>query len=175
MNSVFLSWGIAIAATAGVITRPFKWPEAVWAVAGALLLVSLGLLPVDLAVEAVGKGTDVYLFLFGMMVLSEVGRREGLFDWVAVFAVNHAKGSPRKLFLLVYLVGVVITAFLSNDATAVVLTPAVLPPPGKRRRLRCPCSSSARSLRTPRASCCRSRIRPTLCCTAITRPRSGPG
>ena len=125
MNSVFLSWGIAIAATAGVITRPFKWPEAVWAVAGALLLVSLGLLPVDLAVEAVGKGTDVYLFLFGMMLLSEVGRREGLFDWVAVFAVNHAKGSPRKLFLLVYLVGVVITAFLSNDATAVVLTPAV--------------------------------------------------
>jgi arsenical pump membrane protein len=125
VNSVFLSWGIAIAATAGVITRPFKWPEAVWAVAGALLLVSLGLLPVDLAVEAVGKGTDVYLFLVGMMLLSEVGRREGLFDWVAVFAVNHAKGSPRKLFLLVYLVGVVITAFLSNDATAVVLTPAV--------------------------------------------------
>ncbi|MGF6573073.1 arsenite efflux membrane protein ArsB [Paraburkholderia fungorum] len=125
MNSVFLSWGIAAVATAGVITRPFKWPEAIWAVAGALLLVLFGLLPVHLAIEAIGKGTDVYLFLFGMMVLSEVGRREGLFDWVAVLAVNHAKGSPRKLFVLVYLVGVVITAFLSNDATAVVLTPAV--------------------------------------------------
>ncbi|EIF33507.1 Na+/H+ antiporter NhaD-like permease [Burkholderia sp. Ch1-1] len=125
VNSIFLSWGIAAVATAGVITRPFKWPEAVWAVAGAVLLVSLGLLPVHLAIEAIGKGTDVYLFLFGMMLLSEVGRREGLFDWVAVLAVNHAQGSPRKLFLLVYLVGVVITAFLSNDATAVVLTPAV--------------------------------------------------
>ncbi|SMG57819.1 arsenic transporter [Paraburkholderia susongensis] len=125
MNSVFLSWGIAAVATAGVITRPFKWPEAVWAVAGALLLVALGLLPVHLAIEAIGKGTDVYLFLFGMMLLSEVGRREGLFDWVAVLAVNHARSSPRKLFVLVYLVGVVITAFLSNDATAVVLTPAV--------------------------------------------------
>jgi arsenical pump membrane protein len=125
LNSVFLSWGIAALATAGVITRPFKWPEAVWAVAGALLLVSLGLLPVHLAIEAIGKGTDVYLFLFGMMLLSEVGRREGLFDWVAVLAVNHAQSSPRKLFVLVYLVGVVITAFLSNDATAVVLTPAV--------------------------------------------------
>ncbi|ABE33925.1 arsenite efflux membrane protein ArsB (TC 3.A.4.1.1; TC 2.A.45.1.1) [Paraburkholderia xenovorans LB400] len=125
VNSIFLSWGIAAVATAGVITRPFKWPEAVWAVAGAVLLVSLGLLPVHLAIEAIGKGTDVYLFLFGMMLLSEVARREGLFDWVAVLAVNHAQGSPRKLFLLVYLVGVVITAFLSNDATAVVLTPAV--------------------------------------------------
>jgi arsenical pump membrane protein len=125
VTAIFLSWGIAAAATAGVIARPFKWPEAVWAVAGALLLVSLGLLPAHLAMEAVGKGADVYLFLFGMMLLSEVGRREGLFDWVAVLAVNHAQGSPRKLFLLVYLVGVVITAFLSNDATAVVLTPAV--------------------------------------------------
>ncbi|QIE29747.1 putative transporter (plasmid) [Caballeronia sp. SBC2] len=120
-----MSWGIAALATAGVITRPFKWPEAVWAVAGALLLVVLGLLPITQALQAVSKGADVYLFLFGMMVLSEVGRREGLFDWVAVLAVNHAKGSPKRLFLLVYLVGVVVTTFLSNDAAAVVLTPAV--------------------------------------------------
>jgi arsenical pump membrane protein len=55
VNSVFFSWGIAALATAGVITRPFKWPEAVWAVAGAVLLVSLGLLPLHLAIEAVGK------------------------------------------------------------------------------------------------------------------------
>jgi arsenical pump membrane protein len=75
--------------------------------------------------RSVGKGTDVYLFLIGMMLLSEVARREGLFDWVATFAVNHARGSPRRLFLLVYGVGVVVTTFLSNDATAVVLTPAV--------------------------------------------------
>jgi arsenical pump membrane protein len=125
VNPVVLSWCIAAFATAGVIVRPFKWPEAVWAVAGALLLVLLGLLSPAHALSAVGKGTDVYLFLFGMMVLSEVGRREGLFDWVAVLAVNHASGSPRRLFGLVYLVGVVVTAFLSNDATAVVLTPAV--------------------------------------------------
>jgi len=125
MNSIFLSWGIALAATAGVILRPFKWPEAIWAVAGALLLVVLGLLPVSIAWEAVGKGTDVYLFLIGMMLLSELGRREGLFEWIAAIAVNHAKGSPRRLFLLVYLVGVVVTTFLSNDAAAVVLTPAV--------------------------------------------------
>ncbi|MFM0339333.1 arsenic transporter [Paraburkholderia fungorum] len=133
MNSILLSWGIAAAATAGVITRPFNWPEAIWAAAGALLLVALGLLPVDLAIHAIGKGTDVYLFLFGMMLLSEVGRREGLFDWVAVLAVNHANGSPRKLFLLVYLVGVIITAFLSNDAAAVVLTPAVFAAAKKAR------------------------------------------
>ncbi|RQM43945.1 arsenic transporter [Paraburkholderia bannensis] len=125
MNPVLLSWSIAFAATAGVILRPFRWPEAIWAVAGALALVTLGLLPASLAWQAVNKGSDVYLFLIGMMLLSELGRREGLFDWIAVLAVNHANGSPRRLFLLVYLVGVVVTTFLSNDAAAVVLTPAV--------------------------------------------------
>jgi arsenical pump membrane protein len=118
-------WMIAALVTAGVLARPFRWPEAVWATAGAALLVILGLLPWENAGRAIGKGLDVYLFLVGMMLLSETARREGLFDWVAAFAVNQAKGSPKRLFLLVYGVGIAITAFLSNDATAVVLTPAV--------------------------------------------------
>ncbi|MFI4966768.1 MAG: arsenic transporter [Caulobacterales bacterium] len=119
------TWTIAAVATAGVIVRPFKWPEGIWAVCGAALLLLLGLLSPAEAARAVGKGLDVYLFLIGMMLLSEVARREGLFDWVAAFAVNRARGSPRRLFALIYGVGVVVTAFLSNDATAVVLTPAV--------------------------------------------------
>jgi arsenical pump membrane protein len=118
-------WTIAALTTAAVLVRPFGLPEAVWAVIGGGLLVVLGLLPASDGLHAIGKGTDVYLFLIGMMLLSEVARREGLFDWVATFAVNHARGSPRRLFLLVYAVGVVVTTFLSNDATAVVLTPAV--------------------------------------------------
>ncbi|MDT9115758.1 SLC13 family permease, partial [Escherichia coli] len=61
----------------------------------------------------------------GMMLLSEIARKEGLFDWLAAHAVRAAKGSATRLFLLVYLVGTVVTVFLSNDACAVVLTPAV--------------------------------------------------
>lgn len=126
MNPVSLAWLISALATAGVITRPFGWPEATWAVSGALLLVVLNLLPAAQALDAVAKGGDVYLFLTGMMLLSEAARREGLFDWVATHVVNLAQGSPRRLFALIYGVGVVTTVFLSNDATAVVLTPAVL-------------------------------------------------
>ncbi|WP_322083682.1 arsenic transporter [Burkholderia sp. BCC1972] len=125
MNPVSLAWLISALATTGVITRPFGWPEATWAVSGALLLVVLNLLPVAQALGAVAKGGDVYLFLTGMMLLSEVARREGLFDWVATHVVNLAHGSARRLFALVYLVGIGTTVFLSNDATAVVLTPAV--------------------------------------------------
>jgi arsenical pump membrane protein len=108
-----------------VIVRPFRWPEAIWACGGAGLIVAFGLISPVVALGAVDKGLDVYLFLTGMMLLSEVARREGLFDVVAALAVRRANRSPRRLFLLVYGVGVVVTAVLSNDATAVVMTPAV--------------------------------------------------
>jgi arsenical pump membrane protein len=118
-------WGITAAATAGVIVRPFAWPEFVWAVAGAALLVALGLLPISDALAGVAKGTDVYLFLIGMMLLAELAKQEGLFDWLAAQAARHARGSASRLFTLVFAVGTLVTIFLSNDATAVVLTPAV--------------------------------------------------
>ncbi len=125
LASPWTTWGIAAAATAGVIVRPFSWPEYVWAATGAILLVALGLLPVADALSGVAKGTDVYLFLIGMMLLAELARLEGLFDWLAAKAAARANGSATRLFTLVFGVGTVVTVFLSNDATAVVLTPAV--------------------------------------------------
>ena len=120
-----LIWLVAGLTTAAVIARPFGRPEAVWAALGAAIIVVAGLLPVPLALAALGKGTDVYLFLIGMMLLSEVARREGVFDWVAESAIVRARQSPKRLFLLIYVAGVIVTAIMSNDATAVVLTPAV--------------------------------------------------
>ena len=125
MSPHVITWTIAALATAGVILRPFNLPEAIWAAAGAVLLVALGLISMPDAITGVRKGTDVYLFLFGMMLLAEIAREEGLFDWLAAVATSHAKGSARRLFLLTYGVGTLVTIFLSNDATAVVLTPAV--------------------------------------------------
>jgi arsenical pump membrane protein len=121
----FATWAIAALATSGVVLRPWKVPEAVWAMAGASALVIFGLLPAADAWQAVGKGTDVYLFLLGMMLIAELARRQGLFDFIAAAAVQQAKASASRLFLLVYVIGTVVTVAMSNDATAVVLTPAV--------------------------------------------------
>jgi len=116
---------VAALVAAGIVFRPRGLPEAIWAVGGAVLLVGLRFLSPAAAWHGVLAGLDVYLFLIGMMVLSEVAREAGLFDWLAALATRLAKGSPGRLFALVYGVGIVVTAFLSNDATAVVLTPAV--------------------------------------------------
>src|SRR5579862_9317329 len=124
-GSAVAAWGIAAVATAGVIARPFRLPEAIWAVTGAVLLVAFGLLPWADAWSGVRKGLDVYCFLAGMMLIAEVARQEGVFDWLAALAVALARGSPQRLFALIYAVGTVVTVLLSNDATAVVLTPAV--------------------------------------------------
>ena len=119
------TWAISAIAASGVIGRPRRLPEAVWAVLGAAALVALALMPWPDALRAVGRGTDVHLFLTGMMLLAELARNEGVFDWLAALCAQQARGSARRLFALVFVVGTVMTVLLSNDATAVVLTPAV--------------------------------------------------
>jgi arsenical pump membrane protein len=123
---IFLIWTIALASILLMLVRPKNIPEYIWISAGALLLVITGLLPLARAGYAIHEGLDVYLFLAGMMLLAELARHEGVFDWVADIAVRHANGSSSRLFFWIYASGVFVTALLSNDATAVVLTPAVL-------------------------------------------------
>jgi arsenical pump membrane protein len=124
-TSTILIWVISALSIALVIVRPFRVPEFVWAASGAVLLLVLRLLTLPEGMAGVAKGLDVYLFLTGMMLLAETAREEKLFDWLAAHATRLSHGSPQRLFLLIYLVGIVVTTFLSNDATAVVLTPAV--------------------------------------------------
>ena len=75
---------------------------------------------------ALGRGTDVYLFLVGMMALAAFAHVTGIFDWIAAHAVRIAGPSRIRLFALVYVVGIGTTALFSNDATIVALTPAVI-------------------------------------------------
>lgn len=109
-----------------MLIRAWGIPEAYWIAAGIVLLLLFRLEPLPGAAHAAAKGTDVYLFLMGMMLLSELSAKHGVFDWLSSAAVRHADGSTSLLFLLVYGAGTVVTIFMSNDATAVVLTPAIL-------------------------------------------------
>src|SRR6202050_2697217 len=109
-----------------MLLRPRNIPEVYWIAGGVLLLLVLRLVPLQLAGRAAAKALDVCLFLIGMMLLSELAREQGVFDWLSSVAVRSARGSCSRLFVLVYGVGTLVTVFMSNDATAVVLTPAIL-------------------------------------------------
>jgi arsenical pump membrane protein len=124
--STILIWTISLASILCMILRPRRIAEAYWVCGGGILLVLTRLIPLPQAAHAVYEGLNVYLFLTGMMILAELAREEGVFEWAADLAAHHARNSPGRLFVLIYLVGTFVTALLSNDATAVVLTPAVL-------------------------------------------------
>jgi arsenical pump membrane protein len=109
-----------------MLIRPGNIPEVYWVGGGALLVIVLRLMPLKLAGRAIAEGSDVYLFLIGMMLLSELAREHGVFNWLSSIAVRGANGSCSRLFTLVYGIGTIVTIFMSNDATAVVLTPAIL-------------------------------------------------
>jgi arsenical pump membrane protein len=108
-----------------MLIRPRGIPEVYWISAGVLALLVFRLITFRLAWKASGKALDVCFFLIGMMLLCELAREHGVFEWISAVAVRRANGSCLRLFALVYIVGTVVTVFMSNDATAVVLTPAI--------------------------------------------------
>ena len=109
-----------------MLIRPRSIAEAYWIGGGVALLLGLRLVTPRLALRGAAESLDVVLFLIGMMLISELASEQGVFDWLSGIAVHKANGSCSRLFALVYAVGTVVTIFLSNDATAVVLTPAIL-------------------------------------------------
>jgi len=108
------TWTVAATATAGVILRPWRTSEALWATLGALILVVASLVSWQDAIRSVTRGVDVYLFLAGMMLLAELAREEGVFDWLAGQAARHAAGSAERLFALVFAIA---TAVASSSPT----------------------------------------------------------
>jgi arsenical pump membrane protein len=109
----------------GIMTRPFRWNEAMIAMGGASLLLLLGLISPADAFFTLCRDWNTFLFFLGMMSLSGLAEAAGLFDWLAVQAARLARQSARRLFLNIFLLGTLISMILSNDATALILTPVV--------------------------------------------------
>jgi arsenical pump membrane protein len=116
---------IAIFTLAGIMIRPFRLDEARIALGGAILLLVLGLIaPLDALSVLVGDW-NIFLFFLGMMTLSAMADAAGLFDWLAAKAARLSGSSSRRLMLNIFLLGCLISMILSNDATALILTPIV--------------------------------------------------
>lgn len=123
---ILLTLAVFAATLALVIKRPRGVHEAVWTTAGAALVFALGLLAPADALDAVAAGKDALLFLLALLVLSALVEKSGFFEWAAIHAARLAKGDGRALYRNVFVLGALITAVLSLDTTAVILTPLVL-------------------------------------------------
>ena len=103
--------------------RPRRVPDWTAALGGGLLMVAVGVWTPQQAARQLADSTDVFLFFIGLGVASATADRAGLFQAAAQFAANAAHGSQRRLLVSLFVVGVGVTAVLSNDATALLLTP----------------------------------------------------
>lgn len=126
--------GLRIAATLAlfgsvlvlVVIRPRRWPEAVWTVLGAALVLALGLVRPHDAWAAVLAGKAALLFLLSLLALAVLVGKSGFFDWAAILCARSSRGRADALYRNVFVLGALVTAVMSLDTTAVLLTPVVL-------------------------------------------------
>ncbi len=116
---------IFVATLALIMLRPKQLNEALAALGGGLAMIAAGIVSPLQALQTLLSDWNIFLFFLGMLALSALAERAGFFDWLAARAAGLANGSTRRLYLNVLLLGVLISAFLSNDATALILTPIV--------------------------------------------------
>jgi arsenical pump membrane protein len=119
---------VAIFATmlALVVVRPRRWSEAWWTMLGAAAMLTFGLVSPREAIGATLAGKNALLFLLSLLALSLLVGKSGFFDWAALRCARIAKGNARSLYRNAFVLGAIVTAILSLDTTAVILTPVML-------------------------------------------------
>ncbi|HOI58892.1 MAG TPA: SLC13 family permease, partial [Methanoculleus sp.] len=98
--------------------------RAVAAMMGAAVVVFIGIVTWEGLLEHIDFGT-IFLLL-GMMIIVNTARGSGLFEYIAIRTAKLAKGSPIRVMILFAIVTAVVSAFLDNVTTVLLLTPMLL-------------------------------------------------
>lgn len=98
--------------------------RAIVALLGAGLMVVVGVLSQDEAVKGIDWNTIG--LLTGMMILVSISRRSGMFQYVAVWSAKVAKAHPAGILFLLQITTAVLSAFLDNVTTVLLIVPVTL-------------------------------------------------
>ncbi len=114
----------AIFVVAYILIAVDKWDRTLVALLGALLVIVTGVLGQVEAFRAIDL--NVIFLLAGMMVLASVIAKTGFFELVAIRSVRLSHGEPVRLMLILAAVTAVLSAFLDNVTTVVLIAPIIL-------------------------------------------------
>ena len=126
IGRIVITLAVFAAMLALVVVRPRRWNEAWWTMLGAALMLALGLVTPRDALGAILAGKNALLFLLSLLALSLLIGKSGFFEWAAIRCARVAKGDAHSLYRNAFVAGAIITAILSLDTTAVMLTPVLL-------------------------------------------------
>ncbi len=101
-----------------------KVNRAILALLGAGLLILLGVVTQSEAMASVDFNT--LGLLLGMMLIVNITRRSGLFQYVAIWSAKKVKASPWGVMLMMSIVTAVFSAFLDNVTTVLLTVPVTL-------------------------------------------------
>lgn len=116
---------IIVATLAGILFRPRGISEATAAALGGGAMALIGAVSLHDVGEELRQSADILLFLFGMMLLTAVTERAGVYEHLAEWAARLARGSGTLLFANVFVLGAIVTTLLSLDVMVIVVTPIV--------------------------------------------------
>lgn len=98
-----------------------KIHRTVLAMTGAVLMILLGVLNQEQAIEGVDFNT--LGLLIGMMVIVGIAKDSGMFQFVAIWASKVGKGKPLPIFILLGFITALFSAFLDNVTTVLLMVP----------------------------------------------------
>ncbi|WP_020672486.1 SLC13 family permease [Amycolatopsis nigrescens] len=119
---------VAVFVVAYLFIATEKLPKTAVALTGAGIVLALGVTGSADAFYSheTGIDWDVIFLLLGMMIIVGVLRKTGVFEFVAIWAAKRAKGSPRRVMILLVLITAVASAFLDNVTTVLLIAPVTL-------------------------------------------------
>src|SRR5438874_10120584 len=94
------------------------------ALLGAGVMVVSGVLSQDEAVRGIDFNTIA--LLTGMMVLVSISRRCGMFEYLAVWSAKKGRAQPWAMLAMLSLVTAILSAFLDNVTTVLLIAPVTL-------------------------------------------------
>jgi len=131
LNPIWVSTAMLAVTYAAIVWDQLN--RAVIALLAAGLLVLFGAL--DQAEALKGIDWNTIGTLAGLMIMMSIVQRSGVFQYIAIRAVQIARAHPAMLLLLLQLVTGLVSAFLNNVATVLLMAPVTL---GITRELQIP-------------------------------------
>ena len=122
----FVTISIFAATPISILRRPWRIAAGWWAVMGAGMMLLARRVTVAQARETIWVSRSALLFLLALLLLSALVEASGFFEWAALHASRAARGDGRRLFRYVFVLGALVTIFLSLDTTAVIVTSIVV-------------------------------------------------